>query len=102
MGKFDIKIFKDILKEKTKDGELKYSQGRAYLFVSVICYYLTLAIVTYKAYKPDSNINTETLKIIMEALQYAMVLFGGYVFGGKFLDVVKVIGGGNKKDETEE
>ena len=26
-----------------------------------------------------------------------MVLFGGYVFGGKFLDVVKIIGG--KKDD---
>ena len=28
-------------------------------------------------------------KMIVDALQYAMVLFAGYVFGGKFVDVVK-------------
>ena len=92
------KLFTDILKEADKTGILKYSQGRVYLFVSIVAYYLTLGIITYKSYVPKSDISLETLKVIIGALQYAMVLFGGYVFGGKFLDVVKVIGG--KKDET--
>ena len=42
----------------------------------------------------------DKFKIIIEALEYAMVLFGGYVFGGKFLDVVKAIG--VKKTDNKE
>jgi hypothetical protein len=40
----------------------------------------------------DSDLDVEKFRLITEALEYAMVLFGGYVFGGKFLDVVKVVG----------
>jgi len=35
----------------------------------------------------------DKFEIIIEALKYAMMLFGGYVFGGKFMDVIKVVGG---------
>jgi len=97
MAKFNVKIFKDILKEKTKAGVLKYSQGRVYLFVSFVLYFLSLGIISIKSFSPDSKIDIELIKVIIEALQYAMVLFGGYVFGGKFIKAVKVIG--SKKED---
>jgi len=86
-------MFKDMLKERGK-----WSQGRVYLLVSVIVYYITLGFLMVAGlHKSNSDLDLDKFKIIIDALEYAMVLFGGYVFGGKFLDVVKVIGG--KKDD---
>jgi len=82
-----MKIFKDMLTE----GD-KYSQGRVYLFWSVLAYYITLGTLLFAGMNKDSDLDIEKFEIITEALKYAMVLFGGYVFGGKFLDVVKVVG----------
>jgi hypothetical protein len=82
-----MKIFKDMLMEGGK-----YSQGRVYLFWSVIAYYITLGILLVTGLHKGSDLDVDKFKLITEALEYAMVLFGGYVFGGKFLDVVKVIG----------
>lgn len=86
-----FKLFKDILKEK---GD-KYSQGRVYLLWSVIAYYITLGILTYAGIT-KAEIEMENFSMIVEALEYAMTLFGGYVFGGKFLEVVKVLKGEKK------
>lgn len=88
MKKNKFKIFKDILQENGI-----YSQGRIYLLWSVIAYYITLGILTWAGINTKYKIEIDKFKIILDALQYAIALFGGYVFGGKFLDVVKYIGG---------
>lgn len=85
-------FFTDFLKEyDTRTKTERYSQGRVYLLWSVVAYYITLGFVTAKSFMPNSPISVETLKVIIEALQYALLLFGGYVFGGKFLDAAKMV-----------
>lgn len=79
------KLFSDLLMEKGF-----YSQGRIYLFISVIAYYVTLGILTCTGMsKKHADIDINNFKMIVDGLQYAMVLFAGYVFGGKFVDVLK-------------
>lgn len=80
-------VFKDMI---TEHG--KYSQGRIYLLWSVLAYYVTLGILLLAGIRKESDIDMEKFRIIIEALEYAMVLFGGYVFGGKFLDMFRVVG----------
>ena len=80
-------MFTDILKERGK-----YSQGRVYLLWSVFAYYITLGILTCAGIN-KSDINMENFGIIVEALEYAMTLFGGYVFGGKFISAYTAIKG---------
>jgi hypothetical protein len=85
MKKLKFKMFKDILMEKGY-----YSQGRIYLFLSIISYYTALGILTLTGLNhKTANIDINNFKIIIDGLQYAMVLFAGYVFGGKFVDVIK-------------
>jgi len=91
-----FKLFNDILKERGK-----YSQGRIYLLVSIIAYYLTLGILTFAGIT-KADIEMENLRMIVDGLQYAMTLFGGYVFGGKFVDVIKVLKGAPDKNQDEE
>jgi hypothetical protein len=88
MGKWkpDFKLFKDILQQRNK-----YSQGRVYLFISILAYYTTIAILTIKGSAKDTDIDLNSFKIIVDALQWSMALFAGYVFGGKGLDVLKII-----------
>ena len=86
-----MKVFKDMLTEKDK-----YSQGRIYLLVSVITYYVTLGVLMVAGLHKSNEgggLDMDKFEIIIEALKYAMMLFGGYVFGGKFMDVIKVVGG---------
>ena len=91
-------MLKDMLKEKGK-----WSQGRVYLLVSVIAYYITLGFLMFAGlHKSNNDLDLGKFEIIINALEYAMVLFGGYVFGGKFLDVVKFIGGSKKGDPPKE
>ena len=89
-----MKLFKDILKERSK-----YSQGRVYLLWSVVAYYITLGILLVGGMSNKQDLDVNKFEIIIQALEYAMVLFGGYVFGGKFLDVVKIVG--SKKIEDK-
>ena len=84
------KLLDHILKERTPEGRI-FSQGRVYLLWSVVAYYATLGIITYKSMKPDATIDLDPLKLIIDALQWAMMLFAGYVFGSKGLDVVKLL-----------
>jgi len=44
----------------------------------------------------------DKFKMIVDALEYAMTLFGGYVFGGKFIDAYKSISESKKTDKQEE
>jgi hypothetical protein len=85
-----INLFSDILKEKTKDGN-KYSQGRIYLFWSILAYYATLSVITFKSLKPNVFIDVDTLKLVIEGLQWSMGLFAGYVFGSKGVEVLKAL-----------
>ena len=97
--KLNTRLFKDILKENGM-----YSQGRVYLLWSVFAYYITLGTLMVAGIK-KSAIEMENFKIIVDALEYAMTLFGGYVFGGKFLEVIKTLKGGkdsNKKASEED
>ena len=90
-----FKMFKDILREKGK-----YSQGRVYLLWSVAAYYITLGILIIAGIK-KSDIEMENFRMIVDALEYAMTLFGGYVFGGKFISAYSAIKG-VKKEKVEE
>jgi hypothetical protein len=87
MKKIKFKIIKDMLMEKGF-----YSQGRVYLFISIIAYYATLGILTCTGLRSKTaQIDINNFKIIVDGLQYSMVLFAGYVFGGKFIDVIKEV-----------
>jgi hypothetical protein len=90
-----FKMFKDILRENGK-----YSQGRVYLLWSVAAYYITLGILIIAGIK-KSDIEMDNFHMIVDALEYAMTLFGGYVFGGKFISAYSAIKG-SKKDKAED
>lgn len=94
MGNF--KLFKDILTERSK-----YSQGRVYLLWSVAAYYVTIGSLFIFGIR-KSEIQMENFKIIIDALEYAMTLFGGYVFGGKFISAYTAIKGNSKKEKISE
>jgi hypothetical protein len=89
----NLTMWKDILKETDPTGQKSYSQGRVYLLFSVIAYYITLGIVTWKALRPTTDIKEDTLKTIIDALQWAILLFAGYAFGGKVIGSIKTIFG---------
>lgn len=89
-------VLKDILMEKGI-----YSQGRIYLLWSIIAYYITLGILMFAGIR-KSDIVMENFKMIVDALEYAMTLFGGYVFGGKFIDAYKAIKSNIKEPTNEE
>lgn len=97
-----FKMFTDILKE----GD-KYSQGRVYLLWSIFAYYITLGILMWSGIMHrgvnndgiDVGIDIEKFKMIVDALEYAMTLFGGYVFGGKFIDAYKAVKGSKSPNE---
>jgi hypothetical protein len=85
-----IKLFKDILKTKTTSGALKYSQGRVYLFIFILAY---ISALTYFILQPNDYMQT-----IVDALQWAILLFAAYVFGGKGVEATKNILG--KEDKS--
>lgn len=92
-----FKIFKDIL---TSRG--KYSQGRVYLFISILAYYITLSILTLKGINNNADIDLDSFKIIIDALQWAMGLFAGYVFGSKGIEALKIVVGNKKSNEEKD
>lgn len=88
--KLNLTMWKDILTEKVGTAKL-YSQARVYLLFSVIAYYITLGLVTAKSLKPTMTVEMDSIKIIIDALQWAILLFCSYAFGGKVIDGVKTI-----------
>ena len=97
-----MKLFVDMLTEGSGKNRA-YSQGRVYLLISVVSYYLTIGFMTVKSLRPDVGIEVETLSTIINALQWAMALFAGYAFGGKTLGALKTVMGGSKeKPKAEE
>ena len=78
-----IQILKDILKTKV-DGQMRYSQGRIYLFVFVLGY---IAALSYFMFKP----NKDSMSSTIDALQWAILLFAAYVFGDKGVTATKEV-----------
>jgi hypothetical protein len=95
--KLIMKIFKDMLTEKGM-----YSQSRVYLLWAIIAYYITLGVLMFKGVSKENTLDLNKFQIIIDALEYAMVLFAGYTFGGKFLNVIETIGSLRHKNKDEE
>jgi len=94
--KLIMKIFKDMLTEKGM-----YSQSRVYLLWAIIAYYITLGVLMCKGVSKENTLDLNKFQIIIDALEYAMVLFAGYTFGGKFLNVIETIGISKHKNKEE-
>lgn len=90
---FKSTLFNDILKENNG----KFSQGRVYLLWSIVAYYITLIILTIHGIN-KTEIEVSSFEIIVDALQYAMTLFAGYVFGSKAIEVAKIFKGSKDDD----
>lgn len=80
-------FFSDILKEADGD-RIKWSQGRIYLFLSLLFYFFVLTLLSIKAVKPNADIKNESIDMVISALQWIIALFAGYVFGAKGLKVL--------------
>lgn len=89
-------LLNEILKEQLPDKSWRYSQSRTYLLLSILCYYVTLGIMTGKALRPNMSVDTKTLEMIVDALQWSILLFAGYSFGNKGLEMIKLIMGYKK------
>ena len=61
------------------------------MLFSVIAYYITLGFVTWKALKPTIDIAEPTLNTIIDALQWAILLFASYSMGTKVIGGVKTV-----------
>ena len=70
-----------------KENE-KYSQGRVYLFVSIVIYYMTHGVILIAGIF-DFEVDHEILKSVAQAIQYPMTTFATYTLGGKVVDVFK-------------
>lgn len=87
-----MKFFRDILTEFDKTtNEKAFSQGRVYLLVSVIAYYVVLGLLTGAGMHKNSELDLNKFRIVIDALEFAMVLFSGYVFGGKIVNIFNAI-----------
>jgi hypothetical protein len=85
-----MRLLRDILKEKS-GKEVKYSQGRVYLFITIIAYLATLGFLAYKTIACDFNVNVEAPQAIIDALQWIIGILAGYVFGGKGIEALKLV-----------
>jgi len=95
-----MKFFRDILTEiNNKTNSREWSQGRVYLMISVIAYYAVLTVLTVAGMHRDNNVDLNKFRIVIDALEFAMVLFGGYVFGGKIVNVFNAIKSPEKESE---
>lgn len=83
-------FFSDILKESDGD-RIKWSQGRVYLFISLVFYFFVLTLLSVKAVKPNAEIKNESVDMVISGLQWIIALFAGYVFGAKGLRVLDSI-----------
>lgn len=78
-----IPLLRDILKVKVENS-LRYSQGRVYLFVFILSY---LGCLGYYMFDPK----IESMQTIIDSVQWAILLFAAYVFGGKGVDATKTV-----------
>jgi hypothetical protein len=92
--------FKGALKDMLQENG-KTSQGRMYLLWSIISYYTILVVLTIAGLNTKIEIEMEKFKMIIDALEYAMTLFGSYVFGGKFITAYSAVKNKTNKDNDE-
>ena len=85
-----IGIIKEILQSKNHDGEKSFSQARVYLFISLLFYFVVLLFLSIKANK-DVIVNIDAEKTIISALQWIILLFAVYSFGGKGVDILNFL-----------
>ena len=76
-------LLKDILKENMESFGFRYSQGRVYLLIFVLSYVACLAYFMFN--------KTDTMATIIDSVQWAILVFAAYVFGGKSIDTTKQI-----------
>jgi hypothetical protein len=87
-----MKFFRDILTEyNTKTKKQEWSQGRIYLMISVIAYYVVLTVLTVAGMHKQNDIDLNKFRIVIDALEFAMVLFSSYVFGGKIVTALRIM-----------
>jgi hypothetical protein len=78
-----MKLLSNILKEKNK-----ISQGRFYLFLSILVYYITQGVILIVGiFKFD--VDKELLASVASAIEYPMTTFATYTLGGKVVEVFK-------------
>lgn len=96
-----MQILKDILKvnDLEKSGEDKYSLARVFLFISLIAY--ISSAIAYMVLSLNQSLRTDIglIESIMNSLQYPILIFSGYSFGGKSLKVLETIM--SRKSETK-
>lgn len=96
-----MRLLKDILKSKT-GKEVKYSQGRVYLFIAFIVYIVFLGFLTYKTISCNFDIDVAPSETIISALQWILGLLAGYTFGGKGIEALKIVMNKAPKEEPIE
>jgi hypothetical protein len=86
-------LLNDILKvnDPEKGGGDKFSMARVCLLVSVICYFICAVSYLFMSFNPSFISSPEMIKTIMTSLEYPLLLFAGYSFGGKALKTVQDI-----------
>ena len=85
-----ITLIKEILQSKNHHGEKSFSQARVYLFLSLLFYFVVLLFLSIKANK-DIIVNIDAEKAIISALQWIILLFAVYSFGGKAIDILNFL-----------
>jgi hypothetical protein len=76
------KFFDDILGEKVS-GYTKYSQGRVYLFISFIAFFIINVVLAVCAITNIPLDNTDLLIIVSSNLKWVLASLLLYVLGGK-------------------
>lgn len=76
------KFLRDILTTQEK-GFTKYSQGRVYLFISFIAFFVTNLLLLYYTFTGVEIQDKDSLIIFSSNLKWALGSFALYVLGGK-------------------
>lgn len=84
------RISNDLLKESDKKGRLKYSQGRVYLAISFVVFFVMNLILIGYAFS-NRKLDDQHLEIILAVsanLKWALSTFALYILGGKTIGAV--------------
>jgi hypothetical protein len=97
-------LLQDILKvnDLEKSGEDRYSFARIALFASLLGYLTSAIVYLFVSLNPAYSINIQLVETILVSLQYPILIFSGYSFGGKSLKVLETILGKKEPKESKE
>lgn len=89
-----VKIFNDILKvndpEKTGTDD-RYSFSRIALLICLVAYLCTAVVYVFMSLNAKYTASPEMISAVLNSLEYPIVIFTGYSFGGKSLKVLETI-----------